>query len=211
LTSAATERPRPLGPALATVVLAAGLWYFTFALEWGVFWYKISFSALLLTAISWRLRPQPGWYRFDLRSIVLGAASAVLLWLIFWLGKTVSRLLFSFADPEVGGIYELGEGTPMWLIALLLFFVTSPCEELYWRGYLQRSLMDRLGPVRGWLAGAFLYAVVHLWSLNVMLTGAALVAGLFWGLLFLLGRDLRPCIVSHAIWSTVIFTALPVP
>lgn len=192
-----------------TILLAAGLWYVTFALEWGVFWYKIAASALLLTLITQADDPTPGWYRFSLRSVVIGVLSAAALYGIFMVGQSVSAQVFDFAPSQVGHIYGLGEGTQLWLIAAVLFFVTSPCEELYWRGWLQRELMERLGPTGGWLAGAAVYAGVHVWSMNLMLVGAALVAGLFWGWLYMTTRDLRPCIISHAVWSTTVFAILP--
>jgi membrane protease YdiL (CAAX protease family) len=46
-------------------------------------------------------------------------------------------------------------------------------------------------------------------SLNFMLIGAAAVAGAFWGLLYMrLGR-LDSVIVSHSLWSAVIFAVAP--
>jgi membrane protease YdiL (CAAX protease family) len=44
-----------------------------------------------------------------------------------------------------------------------------------------------------------------------MLTGAAAVAGAFWGAMYWFTDDLSPVIVSHAIWSTFIFAVMPVP
>jgi len=78
----------------------------------------------------------------------------------------------------------------MWVIALLLFFITGPAEEIYWRGYLQKNLMVRFGRWQGWLLATVIYAAVHIWSFNFMLIGAAFVAGAFWGAMYLYLRDL---------------------
>jgi hypothetical protein len=197
---------------LGTVLLAAFLWFVTFFLPWGVFWFKISFSAALLAAIALHQRPPlRRLFRFDLRSLFLGLASAVVLYLIFWLGKLVSTALFPFAQQQIGAIYGKGEGTPMWVIALLLFFVTGPCEEIYWRGFLQQTLSRHFGGWQGWLLATGIYAGVHVWSLNFMLIGAAGVAGAFWGLMYWRLQDLRPVIISHALWSTFVFAAVPIP
>jgi membrane protease YdiL (CAAX protease family) len=97
----------------------------------------------------------------------------------------------------------------MWLIALLLFFVTGPAEELYWRGYLQKNLMARFGRWQGWLLATVIYAAVHIWSFNFMLIGAAFVAGAFWGGMYLHLKNLAPVIISHSVWSMVIFAVFP--
>jgi membrane protease YdiL (CAAX protease family) len=195
-----------------TVILAAGLWFVAFYLLWGIFWIKIAVSAALLAYLGRMLdrthRPR---LRIDAQSIIVGALLATLLYGIFWLGKIISTALFPFAQQQIGAIYGKGEGTPVWVITLLLFFVTGPCEELYWRGYLQRNLVRRFGGWQGWLLATACYAGVHIWSMNFMLIGAAAVAGAFWGLMYWRLGDLRPVIVSHALWSTVIFAALPVP
>jgi membrane protease YdiL (CAAX protease family) len=116
----------------------------------------------------------------------------------------------SFAGQQVAGVYDKGAGTPMWLIALLLFFITGPAEEFYWRGYLQRNLMTRFGPWQGWLLATAIYAGVHIWSFNFMLIGAAFVAGAFWGAMYCRIKNLAPVILSHSIWSTVIFAVFPI-
>ncbi len=97
----------------------------------------------------------------------------------------------------------------MWLIALLLFFITGPAEELYWRGYLQKSLMARFGRWQGWLLATVIYAAVHIWSFNFMLIGAAFVAGAFWGAMYMRLKNLAPVIISHSVWSMVIFAVFP--
>jgi hypothetical protein len=202
-------RVRPL-PLAGTVFLAAGLWFVTFALGWTSFWIKISLSAALLAAISIILRP-PRREDFQLtgRAVLLGLLSAAALYFIFWAGKTVSTALFDFAGHQIGGIYHKGTGTSLLTIALLLFFVTGPSEEIFWRGFLQRSLMERFGRWPGWAFATAIYAGVHIWSFNFMLVGAAAVAGAFWGAIYARLGGLAPVIVSHSVWSTVIFAVFP--
>ncbi len=197
---------------VCTVFLATFLWFITFYLNWGVFWFKISVSASMLAAISlWLDSTNYQNLKIDARSVVIGLLSAVALYFVFWLGKLVSTTIFPFAQHQIGSIYNKGEGTPLWVITLLLLFVTGPCEELYWRGYLQRNLINRFGPWQGWLLTTAAYAGVHIWSFNFMLIGAAGVAGAFWGLLYWCLGDLRPVIISHMVWSTVVFAAVPIP
>ena len=200
-------RPVPL---TGTVLLAALFWFLTFYLTWASFWIKISFSAATLAILSLLLQPNPRErIRIDARAVALGLASAAILYFIFWTGKTVSAVLLPFSGGQIGGIYDKGAGTPMWLIALLLFFVTGPSEELYWRGYLQKNLMMRFGQWQGWLLATAIYAAVHIWSFNFMLVGAAAVAGAFWGAMYWRLKNLTPVIISHSVWSAVIFAVFP--
>lgn len=196
---------------LGTVLLAAFLWFVTFYVSWAVFWVKISFSAAILAGISlWLTPPEKIHFRINVKSILIGLTSAAALYGLFWVGKTLSSEVFSFAPNQIGAIYGKGDGTPLWIIFLLLFFVTGPCEEIYWRGYLQRHLMHRFGNWQGWLLATVVYAGVHIWSFNFMLIGAAGVAGAFWGGLYWRLKNLTPVIISHSIWSAVIFTLFPI-
>ena len=200
---------RPL-PLIGSVLLAALLWFVAFYLTWASFWIKISFSAATLAILSLILQPgRKERIRIDVRAVALGLASAAILYFIFWTGKAVAEVIFPFSGGQIGGIYDKGAGTPLWLIALLLFFVTGPSEELYWRGYLQKNLMMRYGQWQGWLMATAIYAAVHIWSFNFMLIGAAAVAGAFWGAMYWRLKNLTPVIISHSVWSAVIFAVFP--
>jgi len=193
------------------VVLATSLWFVTFYLTWTSFWIKISFSAAILALLAFRLQPnRTAHLKFNGSAVLLGLASDAALYLIFWIGNTLATLMMSFAGQQIKGVYDKGAGTPMWIIALLLFFLTGPAEEFYWRGYLQKNLMRRFGQWRGWLLATVIYAAVHIWSFNFMLIAAAFVAGGFWGAMYWRFKNLAPVIISHSIWSTVIFAVLPI-
>jgi membrane protease YdiL (CAAX protease family) len=197
-------------PLIGTVLLAVLFWFVTFYLTWASFWIKISFSAATLAILSIFLQPRrKERIRIDARAVALGLVSAAILYFIFWAGKAVSGMILPFSGGQIGGIYNKGAGTQMWVIALLLFFVTGPSEELYWRGYLQKNLMSRFGQWQGWLLATAIYAAVHIWSFNFMLIGAAAVAGAFWGAMYWRLKNLTPVIISHSVWSAVIFAVFP--
>jgi len=197
-------------PLLATIILVNVLWFATFYLTFSTFWIKIAISASSLAALSWWIRPiGKDKFHLDVRALLIGLASAVALYLIFWAGKEISSAIFPFAERQIGGIYGKGEGAPMWTIFLLLFFITGPCEELYWRGFLQDRLMERFGGCGGWLLTTAIYAGVHIWSFNFMLIGAAAVAGAFWGAMYWRLGNLSPVIISHSLWSAFIFAVIP--
>jgi len=195
---------------LFLTALAFGLWFWAFAVPEGNFWVKISLSAAVLATLSRLLQRDLSLsFRFATRDLILGLCAAAILYLIFMIGRTISLHLFGFARGQIGGIYAKGTGTPSWVIALLLFFVTGPSEEIFWRGFLQRGFQKRLGNGTGYLLATSLYAGVHICSMNFILVGAAAVAGAFWGALYWRTENLSAVILSHSIWSTVIFTTLP--
>jgi len=134
----------------------------------------------------------------------------VLLYFIFFIGNKLAPTILPGAKTQVGGIYSLGAGANRVLIFLLLFFITGPGEEVFWRGFLQDRLMERWGNFSGFLMTTALYGGVHIFSRNLILVLAALVAGAFWGLLYLWKKDLLIQITSHSFWSAVIFAVAPI-
>jgi len=203
----------PLLPIALTVAAAFGLWAVMFYLQAGDFWWTMAAAAGGLATVALilnrgRLGALFGW---KTSWIVWGVGSALALYLVFWLGDFFARLFFDFAPAQIGGIYGLRAGESPIKIGLLLFFVIGPAEEIYWRGFLQGSLQRQLpSRLAGWAAAALIYAFVHIWALNFILFMAALLCGLFWGLLFYWTRNLWPGIISHAVWDVLVFLILPI-
>lgn len=200
-----------LTPVLWSVAAAFVLWYLAFLPDFGNFWLKISGSALALGAFALWQGPGPSsWGRPDAKEILWGLALAAALYFIFYMGFLLTSQLFSFAGREVHGIYARGDGTPTWLICLTILLVTGPCEEIFWRGFVQRRLGEKLGKWGGYVAATLCYCGVHISTGNFMLVGAAGVAGAFWGLWYAATGRMIPLIISHSVWSVVIFAVLPI-
>ncbi|MEW5818362.1 MAG: type II CAAX endopeptidase family protein [Spirochaetota bacterium] len=196
---------------LGTLGLAFALWYVIFVLSFGNFWVKISLSSALLSAGSLLVmkKNRGTSFRFRYRYIIEGVLSAVLLYGIFLLGKLIITTAAASSGEAIAAVYAPRKDFPVWLIGVLLFFVTSPAEEIFWRGFVQRKLMQHAGTVAGFLLASGLYAGVHVWTLNAPLILAAFTAGCMWGLLYLVERALVPVIVSHAVWSLAAFVLFP--
>jgi membrane protease YdiL (CAAX protease family) len=190
------------------ILLACIGWFVTFGIAWGNFWVKIGVTVVVVCGYSflWR-RPR---LRIRAPSIALGVASAAVLYGVFWVGNAIAPIFVPGAHAQVGGIYRMGDGSSRAWIFLLLFFITGPGEEIFWRGFLQQRLEDRLGPPGGYVVATLVYGGVHVFSRNPMLMLAALVAGAFWGAMYWWRRDLAAIIVSHSLWSAFIFAVLPI-
>ena len=196
------------------VVVAAVLWFVMFS-PWTAprvnFWYTMTFSAVVLTTLATlSCRECVTTLRFTLGQIVAGVAIAAVLWAVFWVGDTVSQLMFSFARPAVDMISGRKAGTDPTVVGLLLLLIIGPAEELFWRGFVQRGLSARWGADAAFAVTLVLYTVIHMWAFNVMLLLAALVVGGCWGFLYRLRPQALPAlIVSHAVWDVCAFVLFP--
>lgn len=193
-----------------TIILAFVFWYLTFAVKLLNFWLSMSIAATILTVLSIEftgvvLRKQ----EVNMKNILIGIVSAGILYGIYAGGNYFSQQIFHFARPEISSIYDIRNEGQILIISLVLLFITSPAEELFWRGFLQRWAMSKFGQSRGWLIAAAIYGAVHILSGNFMLTMAAWIAGLFWGLLYWKTGSIFACIISHALWTVSIFVLWP--
>lgn len=205
---------KPMNKTWMAVGVAAALWFVMFS-PWTApklnFWYAMTFSAVVLTTLATVFcREWMRDVRFSLREVAAGLGIAFVLWWVFWTGDKLSGLLFSFERPQVEMIYAMKHDTPDVVIALLLLLLIGPAEEIFWRGFVQRRMMQKWGMNVGFLVATACYTAVHIPSLNFMLIMAALVVGFCWGLIYrLFPRHLAALIVSHAVWDACAFVIFP--
>lgn len=200
---------------IITVIIAAVLWFVMFSPMTAPhvnFWLTMTSSAVILTGLV-SVFDKGWWRRLKLRfsDLLAGVCIAAVLWGVFWLGDKVSSWFFDFARGQVDAIYGIKEGASPWLLSALLLLLIGPAEEIFWRGYVQRTLSLRLGADAGFVIATALYAVVHVISCNFMLVMASLVAGFVWGILYRFFPERFPAIVvSHAVWDAAVFVWLPI-
>ncbi len=169
----------------------------------------MSLVAGTLGAYALRVRPDLRHLRPTRPDVGTALLSAAGLYLVFQVGDRLARRIVPGGGAEIGRIYQLRRAAPRWLIALLLATIIAPAEEIFWRGLLQETLARRFGAFRGAAAASLCYGAVHLGSGNLTLTGAATVAGLFWGLQYAAQRRLPALILSHIVWDVWIFLIAP--
>ncbi|MCP2619855.1 CPBP family intramembrane metalloprotease [Candidatus Aminicenantes bacterium AC-334-K16] len=179
------------------------------------FWWSMSFNLSFLLALSFFtdrtafLHLQKEIKEKSLSPIVAGLLAAGILFGFFWAGKTIASHLFSSAPEAIKAIYSFKEGASSWRIALLMLLVIGPGEEIFWRGTIQQLLAERYSPRAGFLLTTLIYAAVHLTTGNPLLIAAALVAGLFWGGLYLWRGSILTIVVSHTVWDILVFIVFP--
>ncbi len=146
--------------------------------------------------------------RHLVQAATLGLASAALLYGIFAAGQVLLLKLHPDSGHSIRAVYTMDGSLTGWRVALLLLLVIGPCEEIFWRGYVQRCLSAR----HGWKGVAMTtcaYTIAHVASGNPVLILAAAVCGTFWGIQYYLSGNLLLNVVSHALWTTTVFSLAP--
>lgn len=201
--------------AVFTIFVAAILWTIMFCpitAPYVNFWWMMTASACTLSLLATFFGRK--WWkdvRIDLSNILLGISIAVALWSVFWIGDKLSQLMFNFARPQVDIIYGMKDGESPLLLTLLMLFLIGPAEEIFWRGYIQKSFSQYWNPNVGMVVTTAIYSLVHAGSCNFMLTMAALVAGLAWGIMYrFFPEKFGAIIISHALWDVAVFIWFPI-
>ena len=119
---------------------------------------------------------------------------------------TVSLILLGVFVGAVN-VYLFRSELPLVVPASLLL-ITSYCEEYFWRHYIQTALEDGKG-LRAVILTSILYASIHIPTMNLPLVVAALIAGLFWGIIYKYTGSLWLVVFSHIAWTELIFVFLP--
>ncbi len=206
-----------LAPVAAAVGLAFVLWAVIFVLRPGNFFLLMAGGTSLLAALAWFLQggvPK----RADLtpRHVLLGLGAALLLYVLFVAGNAGLKLMHAwwglFPDRlrHLDAVYANRGSLPPALVGLLLVFPIGFGEELFWRGFVQARLAQRLGRWPGCGLATALYVAAHLCTGNPVLLLAALVGGLFWGGLYAQTGSLTLVLAAHMAWDPLIFVLLQV-
>ena len=193
-----------------SLILVTIFWFFLFYLKLTNFWLGMSIVTFILLLISIRkIDLEPVKKQINIKNIGIGVASAIILYLVFVIGNWISGYIPG-GNENIASVYNLKDTGNIQIISILLIFPITLGEEFFWRGLIQKKLSNNFGSLKGYLITSVIYSGVHIWSFNVMLILAALVAGLWWGYIFKKTNNLVIVLVSHAIWSLSIFVLFPV-
>ena len=193
---------------VASLVLAFVLWILVFLIRPFEFWLMMSASTSILLLVAAAINSEKISKRVNYRTIILGVVTGLLLYVFFFVGYQFTKSLNVFSQG-VTSVYDLRSGVPVAVIALLLLFPIAPSEEVYWRGLVQRRLMEKFGGNNGLAIAAGTYALVHLPTLNPPLILTALIGGIVWGWIYKSSKQLEPVILSHVIFDVMIFVIAP--
>ncbi len=143
----------------------------------------------------------PGWGAIGL-SVVVGAG----FWMIGIVVNLLSMVIFGYSTPVSPAAYP-GNGLEVLLFATATVIAAPICEEILFRGYVQRAYGARRRWV-GWVIAAIIFAMYHLRFQGALpLLPVALVLG------YVAWRNdaLLPSIIVHAVYngfSTLVMAGL---
>src|SRR5215211_7200965 len=203
------RRPaRPAWALPAALAAMAVVYPAAFAFQVVPFWSAmVAFSAFSWWA-AWhpylrtRLRPTR-------RLVAMGLVSGLTLYALFSAGALVVQ-----ATPLWSGVQSVVDLTrttaPGMVAVLVIVLGTSPSEEVLWRGAVFARLTRRYGA--GWrpvVLDAVVYAAFVGLSGSLVLPLAALVCGTVWARQRQVTGSPVPSLVSHALWSLLMFLYVP--
>jgi membrane protease YdiL (CAAX protease family) len=208
------EVPEPPQPARPGWALPAALAAMAVVYP-AAFWFRVVpfWSAMVaFSAFSWwaawhpylrtRLRPTR-------RLVVMGLLSGPALYVLSLAGALVVRQTPLW--PQVEGVVDLTRATAPAVVAVLVIVLgTSPSEEVLWRGAVFARLTRSYGA--GWrpvVLSAAAYALFVGLSGSPVLALAALVCGTVWARQRQVTGSLVPGLVSHALWSLLMYLYVP--
>jgi membrane protease YdiL (CAAX protease family) len=147
------------------------------------------------------LSPQPLRERLGLVAPSLGAGSTSVLILgaivPTLIGLSLAYALAEVIEPDENVQRLYAQMTAEWAIPFIVFIALGPgiCEELLFRGYMQRRLLERWGTVAAITLVSLLFAVVHAMPHAIVF---ALPIGVWLGLLAWRTGSTWPGILCHA-------------
>ena len=196
-----------------SVALTAVLWYLMFVVKpLDNFWVMMAISTSLLTIISlFRYRDQLKFANWNKKDILIGIGSAIFLYAVFFIGKKLLDVIGIIPNhnANINNVYANKGQLPAYGVALLLFFPIGFGEEIFWRGYLQRIMSENYSETFSLLVTTFFYTAVHIPTKNPVLILAALIVGLYWGIIYNWRGNIVAPLISHMVWDPLIFIILP--
>jgi len=179
------------------------------------FWYWMSTNLLILLSLVFVLDKSNGQEILrDLREkalqkVFIGILAALALFIVFYVGNILIRLVFERAGEGIQDVYSFKQEASPLRIGLLMLLIIGPGEELFWRAYLQRRFGLKFGKMAGFILATFLYTAVHVATGNMILVLAALICGIFWGWLYMRYQSVIINVISHTVWDIGVFLLLP--
>lgn len=131
----------------------------------------------------------------DARTLLADVACAALACTLIYAFSGLCTMFLQGAQPELSGM--LPKGALAFGLWVCMATAAGVCEEIVFRGYLQRQLTAITGkPVLAILGQAALFGIAHSYQ-GFTATAVITVAGLIFGSLAAWRGNIRACILAH--------------
>jgi membrane protease YdiL (CAAX protease family) len=165
---------------------------------------EVLLASWIWVGVQWkggRIRDLIGGRWSNWREVLRDFAIALPFWIVW---EATARLVYALLYPQssTSNAYHVPTGLAEIFLWLLVSLSAGFCEELVFRGYLQRQFHAATGNVVAAVAlQAIVFGLVHTyqgWKPVLVIT----VLGVLYGTLVALRRDLRASMIAHA-WSDI--------
>ncbi len=189
------------------IILSHLLIGFTFTRP-AVFWYLLTGAMLCLISYAMIIEkfddrlPLHKYFYYGLASGIFFYALALLAYgIIDWLS-------LSFLKNEIIGVYDRFSPDSFWHYIVLALIIV-PGEEIFFRGFLFKRLLNYLPFWQSALLSGFLYAMTYIYSQYIILIAAAFFFGILWSALYAWKKSLPLVILSHLTFDLLLFLIFP--
>ncbi len=169
------------------------------------FWPMFTVALFILSALA--IYKKRFNHIINAKSIGLGILTGIVLYLIFAIGKQILLAIGLPVEEDLKELYSFVSPTQIWHY-IVLTLIIIPGEELFWRGHIQPSFSEK-SPSKGIIFATLLYASAHIYSGSIMLILAAIVGGLYWGLIYAWKKNIVINIVSHFTFNLLLIVIWP--
>lgn len=152
------------------------------------------------------------WKNFGFRKVkILKALGLILSGYLMFLGITfIVSIIIVFFNVKIPG-YQIqreiiplfGTGITSLIIAGVMIVIIAPIvEEIFFRGFLLRSLSNKVGLIYGSIISASIFAIFHLQLQNII---PIFILGLIINSIVIKSKSLWPAIGFHIFNNTLVF------
>lgn len=116
---------------------------------------------------------------------------------------SVSLLAATMSRAGAATLTPAGQLSFEWILMGFLILLAALAEEAFFRGYVQRNLQLRLGPVAGLLAAAGIFTLFHISNPGIHVSGilGVFCGGIILGIRYAYSGSLWLGIAFHACWN----------
>ncbi|MCC3358643.1 CPBP family intramembrane glutamic endopeptidase [Bacillus sp. REN16] len=173
------------------------------------FWvmFTITFTLLSIAVIRYGQMDSKS---FSLLNITIAVLSGLLMYGLFWIGKTGSAMLFPTQLTDVAALYTKVQPQLAWHY-FALFLIVIPGEELFWRGYIQKKIESEVeNKLLVIVISSLLYMSANIYTLNPLFLLATFAGGMVWGALYMWNRNILLTILSHLVFNLFLLVLYPI-
>ncbi|EUJ31983.1 hypothetical protein MFLO_07332 [Listeria floridensis FSL S10-1187] len=189
------------------LILAAGLIFIAFNFTKS-FWYMYGAAMLFLLSFGiFNVNLNKEYSLF--KGLIPAVFSAVILYVVFYVGAFVFKFMPFGLNSSVHSAFNKF-ATDNWLIWILMAIAIVPGEEIFWRGFVLKRLLDSYSTWFAVLVATILPTLMMCFSGNIALIIGIFVASLFWNLLYVWRSSLLMLYLSHFLFVFILLAALPI-